>query len=357
MSPSVEAGKQDSMNHSRKIENIQRDISRKIEIVDKLPAIVSTLSEDVPKEAISRILIRVAKELFHASKAGYFTREEDSNEFVLLDGFGYPPDLMITVKLHAQEKILGMAIQKRQIISRDDLLVCPGDNPEGFPLDSHGIDIVAPIYMNSQNMGVLVLGGCAVDIAGERGYVAMLADLAGLALQNAIKKDMLKSASLDDLTGLYNRRHFSQWFETEMRRAKNYMLPLSLFMFEIDNFKAVNDTHGHDAGDPVLKKLGTIIRRHTRSSDLIARYSGEKFVVIMTCSGKEQALIYANHLRKSIVAARISLPGVEEPIGVTVSGGVASFPVDGDSTSELIHAADNALAGAKRMRRNEVIPA
>ncbi len=344
------------MNRSRKIEDIRHDISRKIEIIDKLPAIVSTLSEDVPKEAVPRILIRVAKELFHASKAGYFAREEDASEFVLINGFGYPPDMVIAVRQHAQEQILGMAIQKRQIISRDDLLVGPGDNPEGFSVGSHGIDIVAPVHMNSQNMGVLVLGGCAVDIASERGYVAMLADLAGLALQNAIKKDTLKSVSLDDLTGLNNRRFFSRWFETEMRRAKNYMLPLSLFLFKIDQFKAVNDSHGRDAGDLVLKTLGTIIRRHTRSSDLVARYSGEEFAAIITCSAKEQALVYANHLSKTIAATRISLPGVEEPVGVTISGGVASFPIDGDSTSELIHAAENALGGARRKTKNEVIP-
>lgn len=349
--------KQKYMNYSGKIEDIQENLSRETEIVEKIPLIVRTLSENLPNNAIPRIIVRAARELFHASKVGYFTRAGDSNEFVLLDRSGYPPDLMIKVKLHAEEIILGMAIQKRAIISRDDLLVYPGGNPEGASLDSHGIDIdiVAPIYVNSRNMGVLVLGGCGVDIASERKYVAMLADLASLALQNGMNKDLLETASLDDLTGLYNRRYFTQWFETEMRRAKNYLLPLSLFMFDIDHFKAVNDTHGHDAGDLVLNKLGRMIRHHTRSSDLVARYGGEEFVVIMTSSSKEQALIYANNLRANIAAMKISIPGVDNPIGVTISGGVASFPIDGDSTSDLIHAADNALYGAKRKRRNEVL--
>lgn len=345
------------MNHSGKFENIQEDFPRKAEIVEKIPMIVRMLSENLPDSAIPKIIVRAAKELFHASKVGYFTRAGDSNEFVLLDRSGYPPDLMIKVKLHAEEMILGMAVQKREIISRGDLLVYPGDNPYGLSLESHGIDIdiVAPIYVNSQNMGVLVLGGCGVDITSERKYVAMLADLASLAHQNAMKKDLLESSSLDDLTGFYNRRYFTQWFETEMRRAKNYLLPLSLFMFDIDHFKAVNDTHGHNAGDLVLKKLGKVIRHHTRSSDLVARYGGEEFVVIITSSGKEQALIYANNLREKIAATKISIPGIEHSISVTISGGVASFPIDGDSTSDLIHAADHALYGAKRKQRNEVI--
>jgi len=350
-------GKQTYMDQSGKFENIPEDLFRKGEIVEKISMIVRTLSENLPKEAIPRIVVRAAKELFHASKVGYFARAADSSEFVLLDCSGFPPDLMIKVKLHAEENILGMAIQKRQIVSRADLLVYSADNPGGTSLESHGIDIdiVAPIYLHSQNMGVLVLGGCDVDIASERKYVAMLADLASLALQNAMQKDLLESASRDDLTGLYNRRYFMQWFETELRRAKNYLLPLSLFMFDVDHFKAVSDTHGHDAGDLVLKQLGRIIRHHTRSSDLVARYGGEEFVVIMTSSGKEQAFIYANALRERIAATKIDIPGVENPVGMTISGGVASFPIDGDSPSDLIHAADHAMYGAKRKRKNEVI--
>ncbi len=341
---------------SRKLETIREELSRKNEIVEKIPLIVRMLSENLPTDAIPRIVVRAAKELFHASKVGYFARSENSGEFILLDRSGYPPDMMIKVKLHAEDNILGTAIRKREIVSRDDFLVYSGDKPGGSSFESLGIevDIVAPIYVNSRNMGALMLGGCGVDIASERKYVAMLADLATIALQNAMKKDLLESASRDDLTGLYNRKYFTQWFEMEMRRARNYLLPISLFLFDIDHFKVVNDTHGHDAGDTVLRKLGKIIRRHTRSSDLVARYGGEEFVVIMTSAGKEQALIYANGLRERIAATRISIPGVEHPIGVTVSGGVASFPVDGESISDLIHAADHALYGAKRKKRNEV---
>ena len=104
-------------DQSGKHESIQ-DFSRKNEIVEKIPMIVRTLSENLPKDAIPRIIVRAAKELFHASKAGYFTQATDSNEFVLLDRSGYPPDLMIKVKLNAEESILDMVVQKRKIISR-----------------------------------------------------------------------------------------------------------------------------------------------------------------------------------------------------------------------------------------------
>ncbi|HEY5764818.1 MAG TPA: GGDEF domain-containing protein, partial [Candidatus Deferrimicrobiaceae bacterium] len=103
-----------------------------------------------------------------------------------------------------------------------------------------------------------------------------------------------------------------------------------------------------------LRKLGKVVRRHTRSSDLVARYGGEEFVSVMTAADKEQAFNYANILRETIAATKISIPDVETPISVTISGGVSSFPADGESTTDLIHAADQALYGAKRERRNEV---
>jgi len=334
-------------------------LTRKGEIAEKIPLIVRMLSENLPANAIPRVIVRAAKELFYASKVGYFALSSDTKMFTLKDCSGYPPELLNKIKVHADEGILGAALRKKEVVSKNDLLASPGTNPEKSSFETCGIDvdILAPIYVNSTNLGALVLAGCGVDIENERKYVAMLADLAGVALQNAVKGDLLKNASLDDLTGLFNRRQFSEWFETELKRAKNYRIPLSLFMFDIDHFKAVNDKYGHIAGDEVLRKLGKVIRRHTRGSDLVARYGGEEFVVVMTSSNKEQALIYANTLREKIAAMKISITDVEDPIGVTVSGGVASYPSDGESTTDLIHAADQALYGAKRERRNVIFPA
>ena len=334
----------------------RKSLTRKGEIADKIPLIVRMLSADLPANAISRVIVRAAKELFNASKVGYFTSSSDSEMFTLKDCSGYPPEFLNKVKVHPDEGILGTALQKREVVSKHDPLASAGTSPGKSSFESSGIevDIVAPIYVNMTNMGALVLGGCEVDIESERKYVAMLADLASGALQNAVKSDLLKAASLDDLTGLYNRRHFTEWFEVEIRRAKNYRIPLSLFLFDIDHFKSVNDTYGHNAGDMVLRKLGKVVRRHTRSSDFVARYGGEEFVSVMTAADKEQAFSYANILREIIALTKISIPDVETPISVTVSGGVSSFPVDGESTTDLIHAADQALYGAKRERRNEV---
>lgn len=332
-------------------------LTRKKEIADKIPLIVRMLSENLSTHAIPRVIVRAAKELFNASKVGYFASTSDSEIFTLKDCSGYPAEFLNKLRIHADEGILGEALKKKEVVSRHDPHSSTGTRPGKSSFESCGIevDIVAPIYVDTTNMGVLVLSGCRVDIESERKYVAMLADLASGALQNAVKSDQLKTASVDVLTGLYTRRFFTEWFETELRRANNYRVPLSLFLFDIDHFKAVNDTYGHAAGDLVLRKLGKVIRRHTRGSDLVARYGGEEFVSVMTSAEKEQAFRSAETLREIIAGTKISIPDVEPQISVTISGGVASFPSDGKSTTDLIHAADQALYGAKRKRRNEVV--
>ncbi|HZW37236.1 MAG TPA: GGDEF domain-containing protein [Candidatus Deferrimicrobiaceae bacterium] len=205
-------------------------------------------------------------------------------------------------------------------------------------------------------MGAVVIGGCPFPLDEERKYVSMLADLLSTALQNAMLIDSsLSSSWADHLTGVSHRLHFLQRLESEIRRTQNYCQPLALFMFDIDEFKRINDTYGHAAGDVVIKTLAETIRQNTRSSDLVGRYGGDEFMVLMTSSTREQAQIYADHLREKIASTEIRVPGHETPIRLTISGGLAVYPLNGQSTSELLRAADDALYAAKRNGRNKTV--
>ncbi|OIP36393.1 MAG: hypothetical protein AUK27_01905 [Deltaproteobacteria bacterium CG2_30_66_27] len=128
-------------------------------------------------------------------------------------------------------------------------------------------------------------------------------------------------------------------------------------MFDIDKFKDVNDSFGHSAGDVVLKKLAEIVQKNTRSSDLVGRYGGDEFMVLMASSTKDSVLNYVNHLREIVASTGIMVPLKNTPIRLTISGGLAMCPADGQSTTELLRAADSALYEAKRKGGNRILRA
>ena len=203
-----------------------------------------------------------------------------------------------------------------------------------------------------------MIAGCPFPLEEEKIFVSMLTDLLSMALQNATHLDQSKDGKwVDHLTGVANRFFFQQRFENEIRRTENYRQVLALFMFDIDEFKKINDTHGHYAGDVVIKKMAELVKKNTRSSDLVGRYGGDEFMVLITSTTEEQAASFAEHLRKKISTTDIAIPGTEIPVRITISGGIAIFPAHGQSTTELFRAADDALYESKRQGRNRILVA
>jgi diguanylate cyclase (GGDEF)-like protein len=161
-------------------------------------------------------------------------------------------------------------------------------------------------------------------------------------------------AYTDELTDLYNHRYFHQLLETEFKRAIRYGRPFSLIMFDLDDFKKVNDEFGHLRGDIVLKEMGAHVKRNVRGSDFVARYGGEEFAIILPETNSEGASILAERLRKDIDEMRVVTDGNE--IKVTISVGVVTY-VPGcplRDKSEMIGAADKALYLSKRTGKNKI---
>jgi diguanylate cyclase (GGDEF)-like protein len=186
----------------------------------------------------------------------------------------------------------------------------------------------------------------------------MVADLSGLAIVQVEKlKAIQDTANIDGLTGVFNKRHFQERISSEIRRAERDGNGLSLLLLDIDHFKNYNDTNGHVAGDEVLKKMGQILKTSVREDDVVARYGGEEFVVLYPGASKALAYRLAQGLRRAVESQHF--PGGErQPLGaVTISGGVATFPLDAPSEVELIRAADQALYQAKKAGRNRIIGA
>src|SRR5512141_1149983 len=344
---------------SAELRTLKKELVRKNEIADQLPRITKKMTEKLPSDAFPAIAVRSLKDFFHARKVGYFAPAEGSSDYTLIVGAGFPPDCLGKVRINHDEGILGMALQKKMVVSKMDPHSSSGRRPSRPSLEDFmevSPDFVAPVFGVSGTLGALVIAGCPFPLEEERIYVSMLADHLSMALQNATLLDPSKDGKwVDQLTCVANRPYFQQRFEREIRRTENYRHALALFMFDIDEFKKINDTYGHHAGDVVIKKMAELVKKNTRSSDLVGRYGGDEFMVLITSTTEEQAASFAEKLREKIATTAIALPGTQVPVRITVSGGLAMFPTHGQSTIELFRAADDAMYESKRQGRNRIV--
>lgn len=175
--------------------------------------------------------------------------------------------------------------------------------------------------------------------------------------QDALKEQYQKSVSMavtDGLTGLYNRHFLNTHLENMVHQSVKNGKRIALMMMDMDHFKEVNDTYGHDAGDRVLKQLSDVILRASRSTDLAARFGGEEFVVLMPETDEQAALNASNRMRETVEKTLFVVGANGEVIHKTVSIGIANSHPDGDSAEALIKRADEAMYSAKRNGRNQV---
>lgn len=188
----------------------------------------------------------------------------------------------------------------------------------------------------------------------ELRFLEAVANQTALALEKAKLIAFLENLSItDELTGIANRRHFEWRLSEEIERARRYQYPLSALMLDLDHFKQVNDTHGHQVGDLVLQQIAQRLKKVLRRTDFLARYGGEEFIVIAPQTPADRALILAERLRQIIAESPISVsPHLQ--ICITISIGVAVFPEHAQNGNELVRAADEALYKAKQTGRNRV---
>jgi len=156
----------------------------------------------------------------------------------------------------------------------------------------------------------------------------------------------------DNLTGLYNRQYFTNAVSQHFALAKRNQTDLSILFIDADDFKDVNDTYGHHAGDNVLCQISSIITEAIRQSDVAARYGGEEFIVLLPFTNSIEALILAERIRINIEKSKLEVNG--QNLKVTISGGIASFPVNAQSVDDLINLADSALYRAKGAGKNNI---
>ncbi|MCP3978952.1 MAG: diguanylate cyclase [bacterium] len=165
-----------------------------------------------------------------------------------------------------------------------------------------------------------------------------------------------RSAITDPLTDLYNRRFFQSSLEIELQRSQRYTLRMAVLMFDLDNFKAVNDLYGHPFGDLVLKRTGRVLRRAVREADLACRFGGEEFSVVLPETDRLGAFAVGERVRRQLAENFATTPIEGRIVAMTISGGVAAYPDDAQDPQRLVALADSALYHSKAAGRNRVTP-
>jgi diguanylate cyclase (GGDEF)-like protein len=214
-----------------------------------------------------------------------------------------------------------------------------------------------PLRARDENMGVLMVDNVLSQQEIPPDQIPILTAVAGqlgMAIKNARLFQGVEELSITDgLTGLYLQRYFRQRVKEEFYRAERTHSPLSLMILDIDHFKRINDTYGHQAGDAVLAGIAERVLAKARKVDLTARYGGDEFVILLPDTAAEDALLLAERLHQAVSSEPLMLAN-DNSVNLTVSIGVATYPTHASSIDELIRRADEALYWIKSHGRNRI---
>jgi diguanylate cyclase (GGDEF)-like protein len=315
-------------------------------------------------DALFRSILQEACKLTAARKGSVMLRAPGGEELFVQAVRGVHEKLIQKLRLRIGEGVAGRVFATGEPVLVRNLELDPRFRRKNRPHYATKSFLSLPITGEGGVAGVLNLsdkesGGAFLeeDLRQLRG----LLDQAALAVERSSyylqSRELRKISITDPLTGLLNRRYFQERLAEEVDRSSRHGHPLSLIMVDIDQFKAYNDANGHPAGDKALVLAGRALRSSIRAIDVVSRFGGEEFAVILPETRSEEACEIAERIRKEVET--LYFPGEESIPGgkLTISLGVAGFPEDAKELKALIHRADRALYAAKEQGRNRVAAA
>jgi diguanylate cyclase (GGDEF)-like protein len=342
----------------RQIKNLNLKTNKLVELNSRylffmfqIPSIIQRLNATLKLQEIVAAIIELVNNIILTKKVEIYLFDPSHNRLSKLYVNDTPEQDKVYFALG--EDLVGAAAEHRFIMTREHYnRISPQSNGNS----KSQLRMAVPIIFKDRLLGVIGIGEIENPVGNEGDLLKMIADIAGVALFNQIIfNDAQHQANTDALTGLNNRNYFFQMSQHYVERSLREGIVLSVFLFDIDNFKNYNDTNGHNAGDKLLIELGKLLRSASRKSSVVARYGGEEFIVMLPGISKEDAFIYAERLREQI--SQYPFENKEkQPLGfVSVSGGIAAFPEDGDSLNKVIQNADISLYQAKAEGKNRVL--
>ena len=323
----------------------ERELRRRKGDLEDLASMAASLEEAAPGE-VATILLESVGDSFGFKRGVVLGSDEKGAPVLAYRGPGEAPASATGV-----DAVVSRAWRDKQILLTKQLDETTDPRLSKLMPFARNL-VIAPLFADGRSVGALVLEHPAKHGTRiERRVVDMVGQFAAhgaLAIRNAsLMQQVQKMADTDALTGLSNRRSFEARLEQEMSRSARNGEPVTLMMLDVDHFKRFNDTHGHQAGDDVLRHVGATLIAASRDFDTPARYGGEEFAVILPACSPAESLIVGERIRKLVG----EIQTVET---VSASAGVASYPAHATSATDLVKAADEALYESKRSGRDRL---
>lgn len=341
------------------IEDANRELKVHIREVSALFQLNQTMISTLDLSTLFDRTLNLLKDLVLTREMVLLLYNQGSGELEVRKSVGIDAEALGGVTFHLNEGVSGEAARTKELqyvrdVTKDSrYLHYKGKAP------ARGSMVSAPIVFKNQLIGTLNLHkerpNAFTDT--ELKLIRAACNQLAIAIENAQLYEKARTLSnTDELTNLANRRHFHEILKRELAHASRFASNFCLLMIDIDHFKQFNDTHGHLGGDVVLRRVATLLLQNTRGIDLVARFGGEEFVVLLPKTNKDGAKAAAEKLRLCIAEERIALGGTgPETYCVTVSIGVAEYPRDSRDIYELLDFADRALYLAKQAGRNRTV--
>jgi diguanylate cyclase (GGDEF)-like protein len=330
--------------------------------IDILNMVTTRLNEVKEPEVLYETIVDLSVHLTDAERGSLMLVENGKSYLTIKAAKGINKKLLKEIRIKIGEGVAGKVFGEGiplmvHDIERDERVLLP--RKPSYKTSSF---ISIPLKIGERTIGVLNISDKTRGEVFSQEDMALLrsfASYASIALERSLYYSLvghLKELSItDSLTGLFNKRYFEERLFEELQRSERHNLSFSLAMIDIDDFKLFNDTEGHLAGDEVLKNIANIAKESTRVIDIMARFGGEEFAIIMPQTEKDEAFFVAERIRKSV---KEQLPHTWRSFpkeNITITAGVATFPSDGRGMKNLIRNADRALYKGKKEGKDKTV--
>lgn len=341
---------------SERFNLMAQSIQEHQERVESFNSLSSLLIASLNPQTLMQNVLDKIIELTRAQAGTIYLREDEgSNDEVLVPFVAYGVDIGAMEYLHFGQGLPGEAARRKRSIVIHDI---PDDCRLNINLGIADVMprevAIFPIIYRDSVLGVMMLASMSPFRANELSLLESMINQIAIVLENALAHEKVAQLSITDtLTGVYNRRYLTQRLDEEFRISHRHHSPLSVLIVDIDHFKRINDDFGHQIGDEALIAVARALKENIRDSDLLARFGGEEFVIVLPHTSQKDARLVAEKLRQTVNTRSVAAMGERR---ISISVGVATIPeLKVDNGDELLGAADRALYQAKEQGRNCVV--